>query len=304
MSWIEKSMMQVVWSSLEEKGWQVWGEQGEGDSRLDLVCELPSAGYVVIECKAGPALEKFILGNEILDQLYRYLTAYSLSGIAICVPEQDAGMLSQFKERRLQTFRSEHSSRNLYVLQRLHVIASHVFPPGIVSITEASIPQTSKLDLALTHGNEEDLKHRIWKAIVRKEPFVSQMLENLGLHSSVSANPVCEGIIRKSYENTKDQIDIALLIGSKDPYSQELKAIVGIEAKNDLSDSSIPFQLDKYLDSENLSQLYLAVPASLARRAKNLIASSKSKHSTKIGIVSVRSECTNQPALDSFGTQN
>ncbi|MGI0080881.1 MAG: hypothetical protein ACRECH_14815, partial [Nitrososphaerales archaeon] len=45
-------------------------------------------------------------------------------------------------------------------------------------------------------------------------------------------------------------------------------------------------------------------PASLARRAKNLIASSKSKHSTKIGIVSVRSECTNQPALDSFGAQN
>ena len=133
---------------------------------------------------------------------------------------------------------------------------------GSEEVEKPKIIQNAKL---LGKKDEPNLQRR-------EEPFVRHSIwQNLG--------GIPEGHIPNTLDSDQPYrpIDLITFEGSRDPTDviecPEENKIIGVEAKGEgsFSPNSIRKQLTEFLETETLSQLYLAIPGSLADRAVELI---------------------------------
>jgi len=284
MSWIvEPTITCILWKVLEEKlGLEVGSGLNVGVGFVDLIARDPTGEYIGLEVKDFSKIS-FISRDsrkeiKFVDQILKYMISGYFDYFYVCVEKKYRESLKiTLDPTRYLSLVFPHNYPEEY--ERFGDYGDYLHSCGILSMP---LPiKESDIDFP-------DLIERYPKRLTElrcssKEPKIPKMNEarmrfDVWNHFTKinGVSPIREGVLPNLKGKKPRQIDVMVFEGSTSATeilrNQEKFDLIGIEVKSSLSNvKDILKELNLYLNSGGLTQLYLAVPPSLEENASILL---------------------------------
>ncbi len=307
----EPTMRETLWKEFLRRGFDVYGEVSLTDGQIDLVVETPNGEQWGIEVKNRWRLLNFSAYGgyttpdpeetdndelsksefrDLSEQVAKYAETGQLDRIFIATqnpqPLKDAFMTTDV------VLDADPGLSTVEIVDYPGYIQSALLPPSTVSHLKPQLPNDRPLCDATR--STEILDHGQLLPDAPADPLsISENREPEVAHACWEAFPVAvrEGVVPNRRGKTPLRLDVVGYTGLPTSHQiyrkgpEQAGHIVGIEAKGDVT-PAVTTQLENYIESGGLTQLYLAVPNETVGRAVEILEDADGP-ATAVGVLGV-----------------